>query len=570
MSVPPDKLREARGGTTSRGTELFNWQLTSPTLSDLVHLPLPPPYVLPVIFVPGIMGSNLKSKQYDDKVWLLDKGLGGKPMKVAYRWLFRSPGKRQKALHPDRVDVYDGGAVPTHVVGSISNASQYKDRGWGEVGQASYEDFLVWLEDRLNGQTFNPARWVEYSYSAVSATPAPGQRPPEPKLYPGISMQMRDLPNGSEKSPIAPILSDDLLHRAKFRMPVYACGYNWLASNEIAAQRLKDKINAIIAAHNRHGAKCEQVVLVTHSMGGLVARACQQLPGMPDKIAGIVHGVMPALGAAVAYRRCKVGMWDEDFAAGMAIGNDGQSVTAVFAQAPGALQLLPNREYRAQWLKVVDEKGRPLNLQPVNDPYDDIYLRRDRWWGLVRESWLRPKDGVPLSWDTYAKNVIIARNFHAKIKGKYHPSTYVYYGNDTGKKASFETVTWALRPGLRPDNHVPTPQAVARAGFDEVRDDGSNPVRVGGRTEYVRGSMYSIGTSYETSYWDLVSQKQDGRGDGTVPASSGKAPLSHGGGSIKQQFNLKGFGHEEAYRNRDAQYATLYSLMKIASMARLP
>ena len=88
-------------------------------------------------------------------------------------------------------------------------------------------------------------------------------------------------------------------------MPVHAVGYNWLASNALAAKKLRDEINRITAQYNKGQFSCEQVILVTHSMGGLVARACAQLPGMADKIAGISHGVMPATGAAVAYRRCK-------------------------------------------------------------------------------------------------------------------------------------------------------------------------------------------------------------------------------------------------------------------------
>eukprot|EP01032_Pedospumella_encystans_P026865 gene26865-30371_t len=160
------------------------------------------------------------------------------------------------------------------------------------------------------------------------------------KLPPGITMDMSGLPRVAEDDHFTtPILSDDLLKRAKCRFPVYACGYNWLASNTEAADALKDRIAEVIAENNKGAYKCEQVILVTHSMGGLVARCCAQLDGMAGKIAGIVHGVMPAVGAAVAYRRCKVGMREESFTAGLVIGSNGREVTAVFAQAPGALQL---------------------------------------------------------------------------------------------------------------------------------------------------------------------------------------------------------------------------------------
>ena len=53
------------------------------------------------------------------------------------------------------------------------------------------------------------------------------------------------------------------LKRSKFRMPVYACGYNWLASNSVAADRLRSRIDAVISANNRNGFKCDQVILIT-------------------------------------------------------------------------------------------------------------------------------------------------------------------------------------------------------------------------------------------------------------------------------------------------------------------
>lgn len=76
--------------------------------------------------------------------------------------------------------------------------------------------------------------------------------------------------------------------------------------------------------------------------------------------------------AAIAYRRCKVGMRDEDYAASLVIGQTGLEVTAVFAQAPGALELLPTQQYDSSWLRVKDLAGNDL-LPPHPDPYDGIY-----------------------------------------------------------------------------------------------------------------------------------------------------------------------------------------------------
>lgn len=591
MSGPSDDPRHAPGAVNSQGQSTFTWSLTDQLLNDRVKLVLPPNAVLPVIFVPGIMGSNLRGAKKKEKIWRLDT-TAGQPLGLAKKMVFSDPGDRQRLLHPDRTEVDPEGSVPKEAKGSVSNKDQYRtERFWGEVAEGSYHEFLLWLEHRLNGQGYNPGRWTDFSYTSVSATPRRGDIQMEPILFPGIIMNMRGFsginsvdsrgPSPTSSLTVMPVMSDDLISRAKFRMPVYACGYNWLASNTQGARRLKERIEHVISANNRNGFKCEQVLLVTHSMGGLVARRCALLPGMEEKIAGIVHGVMPAIGAAVAYRRCKVGMRDEDFKAGLVIGSDGQEVTAVFAQAPGALQLLPSEEYQPGWLKITSPDGKVIESQPAKDPYDSIYLRRDRWWGLVREEWLRPKGGIPLTWRDFAANVNMARKFHEEIRGTYHPTTYVYYGADS-KYASFESVEWKIKDPYsrtatdngyvfykpKPPSDRATPERVRDMNFDEVADDGSNPLSIRGPKPAYQ--PYSVMQAPAPTHWILDCAMQDGGGDGTVPRSSGCAPLflATNPANVKQQFRLSGFAHEPSYRNGQAQLATLYSIQKIASVAK--
>ncbi|WP_353405604.1 esterase/lipase family protein [Duganella hordei] len=539
---------------------------------DTVKLTVPPMIALPIVFVPGIMGSNL-ADLHDVPVWLLDL-TAGLPLSVARRWRGKTPGERQQVLHPERTKVYRDGNLPKKLTGTVGQQQIYRNRGWGEVSQGSYHDFLLWLEEKMNGQGFNPAKWSDFFYTAVSATPAPGTRPPEPKLFPGITMEMSGLPRVAEDHHFTePVLSDDLLKRAKCRFPVYACGYNWLQSNEAAGNALKTRIEQIIAENNGGAFKCQQVILVTHSMGGLVARYCAQLPGMEQKIAGVVHGVMPAVGAAVAYRRCKVGMKDEDAMAAMVIGATGQEVTAVFAQAPGALQLLPSEGYAPRWLSVADADGKATLNLPVSDPYEEIYLVRDRWWGLVRPEWLSPEEGKPISWNDFSINIKIAKAFHAKLAKSYHPQTFVYYGASGDKYASFEGIKWQMRKGLSPETGKP-PSENQVAGFSHqaVREDGANKIFVGGETKmetvYTPGGGGTVVT-YDTSFWEIKSDMQDGKGDGTVPVSSGKAPRRDGLGHVRQQFRLEGFAHEGSYNNPAAQRVTHYAITKIAAMAKL-
>lgn len=583
MSDTDENMRFAPGGLNADGDHVFHWQLTSRKMTDPVILEIPPETALPVIFVPGIMGSNLRAIAKQTPVWRLDNPppylnvskLRDKPAGLAIRMATKGAGQRQRDMNPAKVKVDPDGAVPKRTTGSIYDVKQYLQRGWGEIGEGSYHDFLLWLEQALNGQGFNPAKWPQFSYVSASETPRSGEAArPIPTLRPGLPMSLLKLDGLSKlaEKGSPDLYSDDLIARARFRMPVYACGYNWLESNAVAAMRLSQRILHVIEENNHAHSVCSQVVLVTHSMGGLVARSCQQLDGMRDAIAGIVHGAMPGIGAPVAYRRCKVGMKDEDAIAAVAIGSTGQEVTAVFAQAPGALQLLPTMQYKSGWLTIDGTAGKSIAAQPkFGDPYREIYLCRKRWWGLIREEWLSPVGGTLLTWSDYKANLDLASKFHHDIQNSYHPNTFVFYGKDR-KIASFEGVHWRLRRGaIQPSSAAcPSPEEVVSKGFPDVRDDGSNPVRVGGEQMLMGGGLDGGGTTLiNTSYWDLVCAMQDGGGDGTVSASSGAFPLHSGGAAIQQQFGLDGIEHEPAYHDQSARLVTLYSLQKIAAKIKV-
>lgn len=568
-AVPPIETRGQTGTPDAKGKLSFDWTLTSSNQLDTVVLTAKI-HFLPVIFVPGIMGSNLRSNAgTKPAVWRLNTTLG-KPLGLLMQYRNAEAGERQRLLHPTRVEVDPRGDVPRKVNG-IGDAVELTARGWGEVAQGSYQSFLLWLHEQLNPTEPNPALWSEYHQAepTIGAAPAPGSAP---KLSSGVRMRLEGEPFGAESAPFASILTDDLLKRSKFAMPVHAVGYNWLDSNANAARdTLQPAIERIIKLYDGRYSSCEQVILVTHSMGGLVARACAELPGMAAKIAGVVHGVMPAVGAAVAYRRCKVGMAQENYLAGLVLGSTGKEVTAVFAQAPGALQLLPSSEYSAGWLQIMHGAS-AVETQPRRDCYADIYLCRDKWWGLINEAWLRPKNGVPIEWGEFADNITMSKRFHEKVAGRYHAATYIYYGADK-KQISFEKITWRLLAGTSPDGASgPTPVEVVALPIAKVRIDGKSPEYVGGefRTESRISTSGEAGSyTYETSYWELHCEMQDGIGDGTVPESSGAAPMHSKGAKVQQQFRLEGFDHEESYKNKTARAVTLYSINKIAGVAKI-
>ena len=176
--------------------------------------------------------------------------------------------------------------------------------------------------------------------------------------------------------------------------------------------------------------KCHKVILVTHSMGGLVARyysECLDLDGGTgnQNIYGIVHGVMPSTGAAPAYTRMKRGTENPESSAkgyitSQILGRNAAEMTAICSQSAGPLELLPSVDYGTDWLKITDRHGVTTSL-PGNNPYANLYLKRDVWWKLIDENLLNPynvsldKIQIEADWEIYSGIMAKVKEFHDKI-----------------------------------------------------------------------------------------------------------------------------------------------------------
>jgi pimeloyl-ACP methyl ester carboxylesterase len=233
-----------------------------------------------------------------------------------------------------------------------------------------------------------------------------------------------------------------------YEFPVYAFGYNWTASNGLAGEQLAAYIGQVIKGYTDGGRKCAKVLLVTHSMGGLVARSGCLLHGAKDKVLGVIHGVQPANGSPAAYWRMKGGFErphtipDLDFSqwfrnpvkmfnhlkgklvnnetlgvghiAAWVLGTDGEEVTALLGNMPGGLELLPNKQYNnnngwERWLELLDSEGNVAAL-PKIDPYEEIYRRDKDYYRLVNPEWLDPGGAV----DSVLKKKISPWTFYLK------------------------------------------------------------------------------------------------------------------------------------------------------------
>lgn len=523
----PTKERPIAPTYDNRGNPVWKSQMSPPDESVAV-INMVPDRIIPVIFVPGVMGSNLIGIDGNkDHRWLLDSS------KTMLVWMKRGPEQRKAILDPQKMKVDPGGALPKD---SPVPEEELRRRGWGEVGAMSYATFLVWLEKQLN----------DYH-----------------EAQDGERVKLIDQILGAAKGE-AKLSRDQVSLSYKYRFPVHACGYNWLDDNAASARTLKTRIEEVITRYRSEKKKCEKVIVVTHSMGGLVARHCSEVLGMSDKILGIVHGVMPSIGAAAVYRRFKSGTEGDPLAA-KALGENATEMTAVLSGAPGPLQLLPTPEYGNRWLIIKDKQTTCL-LPEKGDPYKEIYTQRGKWWSMCDDQLINPLNKetdqkkrlsqIESDWEDFAS--IITKQvklFHDAIKGKYHPNTHAFFGSDDKHKA-YGTVTWrgtdiqtnyySSREGRHADilnaKHL-SPNEISIERTVNARLDGDG-------TKKSQMQSYAISTPDEP-------------GDGTVPHRSGCAPKEHP--NVKSMLQVS-VGHEPAYK--DSELAKRFVLRAIVQIAQ--
>ena len=380
--------------------------------------------ILPIIFVPGIMATPLKNKKGDkvwdpDDAWFMLNNYG--------RWDV-DPAERKALLIGASFDkdylsvIHDDAA---HNKKFADKEDTWRDqRGWGGVSWGSYGPFLEALQQKSYERDWN-----------------------EPM-------------------------------RHCFETPVHVCGYNWTASNRDSGAALAKYIDEVIQLYKSKGRLCEQVILITHSMGGLDGRSAIKLHGAASKVLGVIHGVQPALGSPAAYWRMKGGFdrpgetpsGEGGFfsflrnplktlkrkplgtLASWVLGTDGEEVTSLLGNMPGGLELLPNHLYidnagKKSWLSFPAADGLSVIELPKADPYEEIYLAKDVFYRLVNPAWLDPGrvENDPFNrqkgpWQKYKEHLNTARQFHADLQTQTHPQTYQFYseGLNTADRIVFQ------------------------------------------------------------------------------------------------------------------------------------
>jgi pimeloyl-ACP methyl ester carboxylesterase len=532
--------------------------LTPEAMTTIGGIAIPSNKVIPVIVVPGIMGSNLRAttnkKQAQNEelsagspAWRPPNG-ATESVKALLAWKDRNPAQRQRILDGDTLEVDDSGLISLPDDANGMTIDHLRTRWWGEVHADSYGPLLAALQTNLNS-TFLPG--------------VPNRKRQPRPYWDKVMKYDRASWNAAD---LAPLTEQELEKFAQYQYPVYACGYNWVRSYEFSADRLKNRVLEIIKfwADRKH--ECKQVIIVTHSMGGLVGRACAKL--IPDQILGVVHGVMPALGAPLAYRRIVSGTEQSAPGAGWIArqkmhgfatiaGDTPEKTTPSMATACGPLELLPNHLYPSPWLfaSVRKPDGTIVDVAALqHGNVYDMYRDYDAWFRLIDPSLADPagkyrksKDGVKGACN---KAVTQAEKFHTKLLDTYyHPNTYAYYGADEDKP-SFGKFRW-----------VTDEQRALTDPVKSLLPAGKPMVALQTENRFIQ--MPEI---YKLPVWEILVTPgdQDTSGDGTVSQQSGDGPR----GKVRRIFRTTGYDHQGSYANKHMLSLTHHLICKIVQEAK--
>jgi hypothetical protein len=585
---------------------------------------VPPGKVIPVIFLPGVMGSNLrmtaerqhKLKRDDNRAWrpdditkadvIMGTGLGGwfKNATPAQRQLDFDPNtteveyyhytESKERFDPDGALTKASDARHQNVPDSLASIPPLLGAASGKIQSASKADPAV--KPRKDATVAQIARWR--GWSEVLFTGSYGkmlktaehflnnilndgklhlswQRDPKtasgeklPVINGAVSALLRADPKEFGATSGDAISEADLRKIAPCWYPVHAMGYNFIKSNGESAVVIAERIRGLVAGYQKRGFKCDEVIIVTHSMGGLLARALihpsygNMLNDKDVTVLGIYHNVMPTMGAAGAYKRMRFGFQEKTgYAAGLeakVLGFDGENATAILANAPAPLEMMPGAAYGLNWLKVVDGQGTLLWSWPRGQgtALADIYLKpAAAWWRLINPKWVNPglvikKLGGGI--EKVYRRLEAATNFLSSIETTFHPVTYASFCA-SAEHQSFGEVVFKVTAATGTNVHnagraIPWPPPET---WVLLTDDMKSTLTV------------QAGHRVLT----LTLQPPNAAGDETVPSARS---AQHIKGMLFEHGKAKGKGYEHQNSYADAQVlaSLLYSVVQIAKTAK--
>lgn len=398
--------------------DCFTSTTTPTTNQTLCNAIMGAKFVVPIIFIPGIMGSNIMSND-GQKVWFPPNGKAAGAWAAFNGGVFRTATKRQTQLNPETTRVSNEGDINLKK-NEIARFSEddARARGWGTVWWDGYGEGLVFLERFLNHELTK----LNLNFLGIQNTDEfTGSDPWRMfcKVNGADELKKNILKNLWNPTKDFDFLENkDFEKLADYNFPVFALGYNWLQCNSVSSADIADRLNTFVkprVAKEFPKATFKKFIILTHSMGGLVARSLILDENASKDILGVIHGVMPASGAPTVYKRFANG-WDGsevtgsamDDAAKYVFGASSEKLVPVLGNAPGGLELLPFPNFLTTmesslttkvkpWLKLIARNmdGEIITATlPKEDPYEEIYFRTRNWWQMVNLDYLDPNGSI--------------------------------------------------------------------------------------------------------------------------------------------------------------------------------
>gem|GEM_PF-2873027 len=315
--------------------------------------------IVPIMFLPGIMGTRLQNSETKETIWDPDKT----SYMIGLSW--KNVSDKQDLLGitnaPEAVPITE---PAKNLFGkSKPYTTEQLDRNYAAIASGFYDRFLRALETKLN----------------------------------------------TEQSQII--------------YPVYVCAYDWRKDiNAIAATEVKDIYNKI-----KEEQETDEMIIITHSMGGLVAREfLRQNPQAAQKIKAVIHGVQPVQGAVQFYAYFKCGArhfsawWDiPEIILANILGATKKDFAALCSDIPGAIELAPvSNGDKQQWLSWDAQLEQEYGMQVQKDDMFGCYTDTSGIVGLTDSNF---DDKVNKE---IIRNIAKAKIFHKDLQLKCHERTY--------------------------------------------------------------------------------------------------------------------------------------------------
>jgi hypothetical protein len=543
---------------------VVNWkdlkQHPSTFCTDKLHHVAIQRETVPIIFVPGIMGTRLWSRDSKKIVW--DPSHGGF---MAKTFMHMKPSRRKEILIDDKsVDVLRKGDLPENDAEFDSEVSALID----PMRESSEE--WDWNPDpqdaALRHQKLDPS--LAYGGSPPQSLVDAGTRLLRHNVDAVTNQGWGEISFGDYLPYMLELAQPGAMgdYASFFQCPVYGFGYNFLNDNLQSGYLLGQKIHDVIKLENaKPGRYCNYVILVSHSMGGLVVRSALKHQQIEPHVLGVVHGFQPVTGSPAGYTRMRAGfepdwynLWWVGDVPREVLGKAARDVVPILGNCIGGLELLPTSAYvedynkSKQWLGIFQKDGQ-VATKPQGDPYGEIYGN-----GNPQDFWRLVSDGSQLLPDASASSpaapgvlsvIPASKQPRSKTSSTKAPNTLdkQFLANLQLAKTFQKLVTPAIKHsnsyqiyGRGMDTFH---QARWRAQQDKDQVKTAPPPGEGVDLDP------NVDASHGGEYFALDKPDPDS-GDGTVPISSGSAL----GLDPTRTYVATGVPHQGCFANKGVKY----------------